>query len=333
VEEDKATTQPTEETVEKPIDGASSLNGEMKEMGSAGAATANKKSKAPPAKGSRSSTRERKSIETYAPPSAETPKKFEIPDGEGEKLGDLPNVVSNFKGVTLSSDVIKDLHNVVFGGGKGKKRALKNNLLEFSGLVYTEDGEEKEKEKVKVLERMYKLNLDGLKSVMDLADVNRAKLTDKDSLCNTFLAWLEKPTASGKEAKSAPKKKRKSSGSSKKAPAKKAKSSSSNTAEKKKSKKAESSKKAPAKKAKSSSSNAAEKKKSKKTKSAGEVDDLGIPGVTREQLTEKIRSMIASADHGSVTVKDIRAQLEDFLDMDLEPFKDEIRGIVMNVLS
>merc|ERR1711862_487267 len=121
-------------------------------------------------------------------------------------------------------------------------------------------------------------------------------------------------------------KKRKSSEPSKKASAKKA-------SAKKPSAKKPSAKKPSAKRAKLSSGGTAEKKKSEKKNSADKVDDWRIPGVTREQVTEKVRSLIASADHGSVTVKDIRGQLEDFLDIDLEPFKNEIRGIVMGVLG
>merc|ERR1712194_320647 len=81
---------------------------------------------------------------------------------------------------------------------------------------------------------MYKLKMDELKAVMDLADIDRSatasvgsetgvKVTPgKEALCDRFLEWLENPTARGKTIDKK-KGKRKSTGSTKKVtPAKKA---------------------------------------------------------------------------------------------------------------
>ncbi len=165
---------------------------------------------------------------------------------------------------------------------------------------------------------MYKLKLDQLKEVMDLCDIDRStesfrekKNPDKDMLCTRFLEWLKEPKASGKKPK----------GASKKVPAKR-KSSSSATAKAPK-------KKAPAKKAKKEAS------KPKKKKQAAVDDDeeeVNIPGVSTDKIRSKIQSIVANADKDSVTVKDVRKRLEDWLDMDLIEYKNSIRALVMDVM-
>jgi len=268
---------------------------------------ANKKaeSPAPPAKGGRSSTRERKSTTAYVP-QQEAEKKTEIADGSGKALSDHPNVVDKFKAVTYSSESLHDLHHIVFGG-RVKKTLLKGNLLAFSGLVYPDGKEDEAKEKV--LGRMYKLKLSPLRAAIDLVDFSTSGLKGKEEICDGFLAWLENPQPSGKELSSKKKGKRKST--SKKAPAK-------SKEEKKPAKK----------KAKSSA----------KSASKADEDDTQtlkmIPGVPEEKLRTKIKSIIGNSDVESVTVKDIRKQLEHWLDMDsLADYKETIRSIVMHELS
>lgn len=155
---------------------------------------------------------------------------------------------------------------------------------------------------------------------MDLCDIDRStesfsekKNPDKDMLCTRFLEWLKEPKASGKKPK----------GASKKAPAKR-KSSSSDAAKAPK-------KKAPAKKAKKEAS-----KPKKKKQTAAPADDdeeeVNIPGVSTEKIRSKIQSIVANADKDSVTVKDVRKKLEDWLDMDLVEYKNSIRALVMDVM-
>ena len=164
---------------------------------------------------------------------------------------------------------------------------------------------------------MYKLKLDQLKDVMDLCDIDRSaesfggkKNPDKDMLCTRFLEFLQQPKASGKKLKGASKKasaKRKSS-SSAAAPAPK--------------------KKSPAKKAKKETA----KPKKKKTATPADDDDINIPGVSTDKIRAKIKSIVANADKDSVTVKDVRKKLEDWLDMDLVEYKNGIRTLVMDVM-
>jgi hypothetical protein len=259
--------------------------------------------------------RERKSIETFVP--GESAKEKEAyPDGKGQKLKDIPNVAANFKGVTWSDPHLRMLHTLVIGGN-GKKKELKSNLLEFSGIVYPE-GKDEEEERQKMRERMYKLKMPDLKSVMDLADIDRSKISDKDDHCKRLLEWLEKPEASGKKKTKegvAPKKRKSSTGSkgmsAKKSPptAKKA-------------------KKTPEKQTKTS----AAKSPSKAKKVTSDKIDLNIPGIDVDKLREKVKSVVETANREELTVKGVRKILEEWLDADLTEHKDAIRSIVMDAM-
>jgi len=260
--------------------------------------------------------RVRKSATNYVP-EEETKKEIAIPDGKGEKLENMPNVVANFKDVTWSTPCLKSLYNIVFG--VGKRADFKKHLLQFNGLSFSEDKEDAEYEKVS--QKMYKLKLDQLKEVMDLCDIDRStesfggkKNPDKDMLSTRFLEWLKEPKASGKKLK----------GATKKVSAKR-KSSSSATAKAPK-------KKPPAKKTKKE---APKPKKKKQTAAPADDDDdeeVNIPGVSTDKIRSKIQSIVANADKDSVTVKDVRKKLEDWLDMDLAEYKNSIRALVMDVM-
>eukprot|EP00574_Skeletonema_japonicum_P004488 CAMPEP_0201718884 /NCGR_PEP_ID=MMETSP0593-20130828/4296_1 /ASSEMBLY_ACC=CAM_ASM_000672 /TAXON_ID=267983 /ORGANISM="Skeletonema japonicum, Strain CCMP2506" /LENGTH=329 /DNA_ID=CAMNT_0048209271 /DNA_START=80 /DNA_END=1069 /DNA_ORIENTATION=- len=259
--------------------------------------------------------RVRKASTNYVP-EEETKKEVAIPDGKGEKLEDMPNVVAKFGDVTWSTPCLKSLYSIVFG--VGKRADFKKHLLQFNGFSFSEDKEDAEFEKV--TQKMYKLKLDQLKEVMDLCDIDRStesfggkKNPDKDMLCTRFLEWLKEPKASGKKLK----------GASKKAPAKR-KSSSSATAKAPK-------KKPPAKKTKKE---APKPKKKKQTVAPADDDEeeVNIPGVSTDKIRSKIESIVANADKDSVTVKDVRKKLEDWLDMDLVEYKNSIRALVMDVM-
>eukprot|EP00579_Thalassiosira_antarctica_P015448 CAMPEP_0201945040 /NCGR_PEP_ID=MMETSP0903-20130614/53700_1 /ASSEMBLY_ACC=CAM_ASM_000552 /TAXON_ID=420261 /ORGANISM="Thalassiosira antarctica, Strain CCMP982" /LENGTH=426 /DNA_ID=CAMNT_0048488099 /DNA_START=121 /DNA_END=1401 /DNA_ORIENTATION=+ len=282
--------------------------------------------------------RERKPTKIYQPVEEKTKKEKVIPDGKGEKLEDMPNVVANFKAITLSDPDLLTLYSIVFG--IGKKKEFKGHLLQFNGLVYPEGKEEAEKDRMK--SKMYKLKMEDLKAVMDLADIDRSaqsfakekEIVGKEVLCNRFLEWLEEPKASGKKLKETPKKgKRKSEGgSAKKAtPAKKAKKTTPAKAKKATpAKKATSAKKAtPAKK---TSAKKAAAKPSPASAKAPEAIDFNIPGVDIEKVRAKVKSIVENADRAELTVKGVRKMLEDWLDTDLTDHKDAVRSIVMEVM-
>ena len=278
--------------------------------------------------------RERKTVKAFNPEEyVEEKKEVVIPDGSGVKLEDIPNVVENFKAVTWSDPHLKMLYSLVFGG-RGKKKEFKKHLLEFSGLVYAE-GTDKEEEREKMKDKMYKLTMPELKAVMDLVDVNRSgdsfklgegKSAGKEEHCQRLLEWLEKPHASGKKKGALVKKssgKRKSSGSAASA------------------KKEKKEKKAPAKKAKKTPPAAKKKSSAKKvsaekaSSSGSESEDepvLSIPGVDIDKVRAKVKSIVEKSDKDELTVKGVRKMLEEWLDTDLSKSKDAVRAIVMEVM-
>ena len=278
--------------------------------------------------------RERKTVKAFNPEEyVEEKKEVVIPDGSGVKLEDIPNVVENFKAVTWSDPHLKMLYSLVFGG-RGKKKEFKKHLLEFSGLVYAE-GTDKEEEREKMKDKMYKLTMPELKAVMDLVDVNRSgdsfklgegKSAGKEEHCQRLLEWLEKPHASGKKKGALAKKssgKRKSSGSAASA------------------KKEKKEKKAPAKKAKKTPPAAKKKSSAKKvsaekaSSSGSESEDepvLSIPGVDIDKVRAKVKSIVEKSDKDELTVKGVRKMLEEWLDTDLSKSKDAVRAIVMEVM-
>lgn len=240
-------------------------------------------------------------------------KERKIPNGKGEKLEQMPNVVDNFKAITWSDSRLQDLYSIVFG--KGKKKMFKEHLLQFNGVVYPEG---KETEKDKILAKMYKLKMDHLKSVMDLADIDRSvqrgEKGDKEGLCRRFLAWLENPEASGKKSS---KKRGKRKPTSDKASTKKARAV--NT---------------PAKKIyipKTEKFAAKSTPKSPPDKASKPVQ-FNIPGVGIEKVRAKVKIIVENAEKADLTVKGVRKLLEDWLDTDLTDHKDVIRSLVMDVI-
>jgi hypothetical protein len=271
--------------------------------------------------------RERKSIEAFNPANTAVKVKEIYPEGKGTKLKDMPNVVANLQAITWSDPHLRMLHQIIFGGN-AKKKELKSDLLEFSGIVYSKGKTEDD-----IKAKMYKLKMDDLKEVMDLVDVDRStksfglaenKSPDKEDHCIRLLEWLEKPKASGnkkgKLEKAAPKKRKSSEGGGKKSkvvtkvspapPVKKAK----KTAETKE-------KKVTPKPA-----------KSQVTNSVADEFDLNIPGVDIDKLKAKVKSIVENGNRQELTVKSIRVILEEWLDTDLTEHKDAIRSIVMDAM-
>lgn len=279
--------------------------------------------------------RERKSIESFVPGESNAKEKEAYLDGKGTKLKDIPNVVANFKSITWSDPHLRMLHTLAMRTGHGKKKELKSNLLEFSGIVYPE-GKDDEEERQKTKEKMYKLKMPDLKSIMDLVDVDRSaasfgldgsKTPDKEDHCRRLLEWLEKPEASGKKkakvAATAPKKAKETTAPKKRGRPSKGGSPMKSTSPAKKAKKT------PEKKATTTS---AAKSPTKAQKSTSDGIDLNIPGVDIVKLREKVKSLVENANREEVTVKGIRTTLEDWLDTDLSKHKDAIRSIVMEAM-
>jgi hypothetical protein len=270
--------------------------------------------------------RERKSIEAFNPASTNAKVKEIYPDGKGTKLKDIPNVVANLQAITWSDPHLRMLHQIIFGG-IAKKKELKSDLLEFSGIVYTKGKTEDD-----IKAKMYKLKMDDLKEVMDLIDVDRStksfglaenKSPDKEDHCIRLLEWIEKPKASGnkkgKLEKAAPKKRKSSEGGkkSKVSPA---------PSVKKTKKTAETNEK------KVSSKPPAKSPTTKVTNSVADEINLNIPGVDIDKLKAKVKSIVEHGNRQELTVKSIRLILEEWLDTDLTEHKDAIRSIVMDAM-
>jgi len=270
--------------------------------------------------------RERKSIEAFNPASTNAKVKEIYPDGKGTKLKDIPNVVANLQAITWSDPHLRMLHQIIFGG-TAKKKELKSDLLEFSGIVYTKGKTEDD-----IKAKMYKLKMDDLKEVMDLIDVDRStksfglaenKSPDKEDHCIRLLEWIEKPKASGnkkgKLEKAAPKKRKSSEGGkkSKVSPA---------PSVKKTKKTAETNEK------KVSSKPPVRSPTTKVTNSVADEIDLNIPGVDIDKLKAKVKSIVEHGNRQELTVKSIRLILEEWLDTDLTEHKDAIRSIVMDAM-
>ncbi|KAB2000194.1 hypothetical protein ES319_D12G215800v1 [Gossypium barbadense] len=93
-------------------------------------------------------TRERKVVERYSVPSvarSSTPKPLSIEKGAGSQLKDIPNVAFKLS-KRKYDDNLQLLHMILFGK-KAKPQRLKRNIGQFSGYVWVENEQEKQKAK------------------------------------------------------------------------------------------------------------------------------------------------------------------------------------------
>jgi hypothetical protein len=316
-----STTADEDEKKEAAVTNENEVSGEVK-------AKRTKKEKIvspPPVRSSGREQRVRKTVDAFDPAGPREKKNLVIPEGKGQKLEDMPRVVANFKNVTWSDPHLKMLYTIVFG--RGQKKDFKSHLLQFNGLVYSEGGEEEEREKIKL--KMYKLMLPDLKEVMDLCDIDRSaesfgkKATpDKEMLCDRLLEWLENPKANGKSMKAAKVK----TTPSKKATPSKTPPKSDSAKKRGRPKGTTTPDKSPAKKAKG-----AAKAEVVEDGGADEID-FNIPGTTIEKVREKVKSIVENANREELTVKGVRKILEDWLDTDLSDYKDAVRSLVMEAM-
>ncbi len=121
-------------------------------------------------------------------------KAFTVPKGEGITLRDIPTYVEKFHKLKSSNPNVGILHRVLYGRA-GKARAIKGNILQFSGLVGGEKVEQK------VMQKLQKVNTKNLKEIIDIFEVDRSaksfedgKVT-KENLIDRLLSWLRLPKA------------------------------------------------------------------------------------------------------------------------------------------
>eukprot|EP00873_Tetraselmis_striata_P022779 jgi/Tetstr1/443043/TSEL_031102.t1 len=211
--------------------------------------------KAPPAKAatlaggakpapSRTSARERKVVERFVVAEKAEVTELEIKQGAGKCLRDIPNVAFHLSKISGKDDTMAALHKVLYRRlGKGTTR--KRDILSFSGFVYENEEEEKEKD----VERLLKYSGAEIHKFMDMLDIPRGTgskedkveklhefLLKPDATRDTDLAQKEeekKEATRKKREREAAKKEKKAKAKAKAAKAKAAKASSKKTTKKK----------------------------------------------------------------------------------------------------
>ncbi|XP_012439020.1 DEK domain-containing chromatin-associated protein 1 isoform X1 [Gossypium raimondii] len=140
-------------------------------------------------------TRERKVVERYSVPSvarSSTPKPLSIEKGAGTQLKDIPNVAFKLS-KRKYDDNLQLLHMILFGK-KAKPQRLKRNIGQFSGYVWVEN--EQEKQKAKVKEKIDKCVKEKLVDFCDLLNIPIMRTTvRKEELSAKLLEFLESPCA------------------------------------------------------------------------------------------------------------------------------------------
>lgn len=136
-------------------------------------------------------SRERKTIERFvASNEKENVKEFTIEKGRGTLLKDIPNVVYKLSKRSRADENVRLLHAVLYGK-RGKAFQLKNNILQFSGYVW---GDNEEKLKGKVKEKLEKYNKENLLNLCDLLDIHVAKTSNKkEEIVAKLIEFLEAP--------------------------------------------------------------------------------------------------------------------------------------------
>lgn len=136
-------------------------------------------------------SRERKTIERFvASNEKENVKEFTIEKGRGTLLKDIPNVVYKLSKRSRADENVRLLHVVLYGK-RGKAFHLKNNILQFSGYVW---GDNEEKLKGKVKEKLEKYNKENLLNLCDLLDIHVAKTSNKkEEIVAKLIEFLEAP--------------------------------------------------------------------------------------------------------------------------------------------
>ncbi|GLJ44989.1 hypothetical protein SUGI_0947080 [Cryptomeria japonica] len=136
-------------------------------------------------------SRERKSIERFVASSEkETSKEIAIEKGKGSLLRDIPNVAFKVSKRSRVDEHVKTLHKILYGR-RVKASQLKNNILQFSGFLWAED---EEKQKLKLKDKLDKLNKDNLLAICDILDIHVIKTgSKKEEVVVRLIEFLEAP--------------------------------------------------------------------------------------------------------------------------------------------
>ncbi|CAF2145175.1 BnaAnng31030D [Brassica napus] len=140
-------------------------------------------------------TRERKKVERFSLPSptrAIPNKSVSIEKGLGTPLREIPNVAHQLSKRKADGNLIL-LHTILYGK-KAKAQMIKKNISQFSGFVWSEEEEEKQRAKVK--EKFDKCIKEKLIFFCDVLDIpiNRSHIK-KVKVAFKVLEFLESPKA------------------------------------------------------------------------------------------------------------------------------------------
>ncbi|XP_010515189.1 PREDICTED: protein DEK-like [Camelina sativa] len=142
-------------------------------------------------------TRERKRTERYISDTDTTPpsrssgnKPGSIEQGRGTRLKEIPNVAYKLS-KRKPDDNLFLLHTILYGK-KGKAQTLKKNIGQFSGFVWSEQEEEKQRARTK--EKLDKCIKEKLIDLCDVLDIPNNKSNEKkDELAVKVLEFLVHP--------------------------------------------------------------------------------------------------------------------------------------------
>jgi len=152
--------------------------------------------------------RERKGISRYTDfgDTYRVEKPLVIHKGKGKKLGDCENVAKQINKRTRNDPLLKKIHTLLLGR-VNKQTKIKDNLEEFSGVVYTEDYTQ---DKLKT--KLEKVHLVDIRSILGF--FGQESKGTKDECIDNLVSFLEKPAASDLVVASPKKRKRSASPSS-----------------------------------------------------------------------------------------------------------------------
>lgn len=152
--------------------------------------------------------RERKQVEAYANLTFAPKKTFEVPEGTGSAIGELPGICENLSKHKDEEDIIRSLHTLMFSA-VGLKGGRKKNIRLFCGIPASD----RAALETKIVDNKKKWNVALLKEAFDIFGLPHTG--PREAMCARLADFLQSPheTSAGKEAPSA--KKRKSAPASK----------------------------------------------------------------------------------------------------------------------
>ncbi|KAM7483475.1 hypothetical protein LguiB_008058 [Lonicera macranthoides] len=193
VEEEQEREEEEEDTIMADKEGSQKGEEETQDESTESKGAAKESTTEEKAKSGSRPTRERKIVERYTESSAgrgSATKPLSIDKGRGTQLKDIPNVAFKLS-KRKPDDNLQILHNILFGK-RTKVHNLKKNIGMFSGYLWVEN--EQEKQRAKVKEKLDKCVKEKLLDFCDVLNIPINKATiKKEDLSTKLLEFLESP--------------------------------------------------------------------------------------------------------------------------------------------